>query len=372
MDGHRELGPGRVGRWLPRRPRLDSARMRGAHALRRLQLLAAWLTPVLLGLLAAVYVLVSDRTPWGEWLTIWPPVGWGVLFFVRALVMWLEGHRRLSIMTVALSVLFVVVTTEVATMFRRPDPATAARFEELRAGELRTHSQQALRIVSWNVAGRAPLPELEKLDPDICVFQEIGGVAAAMKASGHWNGFQWFPALDPGTLTRYPATVVESTKVGPWTAPQLLVVALPNGQRLLVANVRLVLPSTVVSVASLSDFGNVTRGHHERVEQFARLAALLRTTAAVQGVGAIVLAGDFNTPGGMASLAPLKPLLRDAWRDGGIGWGGTMTADMPVSRIDQCWVSRGIEIVAARVAAGKGSDHRMLVIDLVVDAPGQR
>lgn len=152
----------------------------------------------------------------------------------------------------------------------------------------------------------------------------------------------------------------------------LLVVALPGGQRLLVANVRLTLPSVVISVATLSDFGNAVRGHRERLDQFPRLVALLRTTAAAHRADAILLAGDFNTPGGMASLAPLKPLLRDAWRDGGMGWGGTMTADMPVSRIDQAWVSRGIEIVKASVRAGEGSDHRMLVVDLLVDAPGQR
>jgi endonuclease/exonuclease/phosphatase (EEP) superfamily protein YafD len=47
-----------------------------------------------------------------------------------------------------------------------------------------------------------------------------------------------------------------------------------------------------------------------------------------------------------------------------------MTADMPLSRIDQCWVSDGVEVVAAWVRPGKGSDHRMLVIDLLIGPPG--
>jgi endonuclease/exonuclease/phosphatase (EEP) superfamily protein YafD len=126
------------------------------------------------------------------------------------------------------------------------------------------------------------------------------------------------------------------------------------------------LPSIVVSIASLGDFGSVVRGHRDRLEQFPRLASLLRTAATRHGADAIVLAGDFNTPGGMPSLEPLAPLLRDGWRTGDMGWGGTMTADMPLSRIDQCWVSSGVEVVAASVRAGAGSDHRMLVVDLLI------
>ena len=83
--------------------------MRAAEAVRRLQIYAAWLTPLFLGLLAAAYLLVGDRTPWGEWLTIWPPVGWGVLFLVRALVLWLEANRRLAVVTAVLAILFVTI-----------------------------------------------------------------------------------------------------------------------------------------------------------------------------------------------------------------------------------------------------------------------
>lgn len=330
----------------------------------------ARLSPVLVCALAAVYVLVGDRTPWGEWLTIWPPVGWGILFFVRALVLWLEAYRRLALATALLAVLFVATTTELASLFRRPDGVRAARFAALRVGPPRRTGHAALRVVSWNVAGGAPLAELEALDPDVCLLQEIGGVSAVMKSSSYWSRFEWHPGFDPGTLTRHPGRVVETVKIGPWTQPQLIVVTLPNGQRVLLASVRLVLPSIVVSVASLGDFENVAEGHRERLDQFPRLASLLRTAAVRHHANAIILGGDFNTPGGMPSLEPLEPMLRDGWRAAGIGWGGTMTADMPVSRIDQCWVSDEVEVVATWVRTGKGSDHRMLVIDLLIGPPG--
>jgi hypothetical protein len=154
----------------------------------------ARLSPVLVCALAAVYLLIGDRTPWGEWLTIWPPVGWGTLFFVRALVLWLEAYRRLAVATALLAVLFVASTTELASLFRRPDRVRAALFAALRTGPPRRTGQVALRVVSWNVAGGAPLAELEALDPDVCLLQEIGGVAAVMKSSSYWSRFEWYPA----------------------------------------------------------------------------------------------------------------------------------------------------------------------------------
>jgi len=71
-------------------------------------------------------------------------------------------------------------------------------------------------------------------------------------------------------------------------------------------------------------------------------------------------------PARMQSLRPLRALLRDVWTVGGLGWGGTMTADLPVARIDQCWVSHDVEVVSARVLNPGGSDHRLLLVDLLI------
>jgi len=83
-----------------------------------------------------------------------------------------------------------------------------------------------------------------------------------------------------------------------------------------------------------------------------------------RGEDPVILAGDFNTPAGMASLTPLRLLLRDVWPSAGVGWGATMTAEMPLSRIDQCWVSERLTPVAAHVERRGASDHRLLVVDL--------
>jgi endonuclease/exonuclease/phosphatase (EEP) superfamily protein YafD len=69
----------------------------------------------------------------------------------------------------------------------------------------------------------------------------------------------------------------------------------------------------------------------------------------------------------MASLDPLRSLLNDVWPIAGVGWGGTMTADLPLTRIDQCWVTGDIQVVTARVLRPGGSDHRLLLVDLIVE-----
>ena len=112
------------------------------------------------------------------------------------------------------------------------------------------------------------------------------------------------------------------------------------------------------------DWTALRPAHEERIAQFTRLDALVRRTIAEQGTRSVILAGDFNCPGGMRSLGALRPLLRDAWDEAGVGWGGTMTAELPLARIDQVWVSSDIEVLAGRVEARGSSNHRAVTVDL--------
>ena len=73
---------------------------------------------------------------------------------------------------------------------------------------------------------------------------------------------------------------------------------------------------------------------------------------------AIIIAGDFNVPARMQSLAPLRESLRDAWQVAGSGWGATVPEFLPLTRIDHVWVSESIEVVSVRVRRLAGSDHR--------------
>lgn len=307
---------------------------------------------ILLGSLAVLYRTVGDRTLWGECLTVWPPLLWCAVLAPRLVVVVVRRQGKEVAIALGVIAAFLAVTMEW--------PRLGVRKTAAPAGAL------TLRVVSWNTAGGIPLDQLAALQPDICLLQEIGHVSPA-DLRGFWQGWVWRQAFDPGMLSRFPATRLPARKIGPWAEPLLVRLDLPGGRRVVVMNVRLVLPAFVVAVASFewSPVAQMAEAHRLRLRQYVEVTALLRETLAREGVRSAILCGDFNTPGGARSIEPLRPLLQDVWPRAGEGWGATMTAEMPVSRIDQCWVTPDIEPLAARVVRGR-SDHRALVVDVAI------
>ena len=117
-----------------------------------------------------------------------------------------------------------------------------------------------------------------------------------------------------------------------------------------------------------------TRSAEERAMQVAAITDL-HTEPMETGV----LVGDFNTSPDAPELGRLRERFTDSWhlaraRDDQAGWrfwhsghGETFPAGAPRRRIDQVWVSPGIEVTSARVLDGmRASDHLPLVVDLEV------
>lgn len=304
-------------------------------------------------LLTVVYRLAGDVSVLGEVITIWPPFVWCVLLAPRTAMLAVRRRwRALGVAVVAMA-LFLGATVEWTTLSRG-----------LVGSVTRSVDRATLRVVSWNVAGALPWPDLAAVEPDLCLLQES---AAPGVLAGRWVGFQWAEAFDPAALSRFAFRTLPTRSIGPWTPPQVLSLDLPGNRCLVVVNVRLMLPSIVVAAANLEAPSGLGRLHHERVAQFEKLAQLLDDTLRAEGCESALLCGDFNTPGDAASLAPLRRRLRDVWPEAGVGWGATMTADLPVARIDHCWVTPDIEAVRATVRRGS-SDHRMLIVDLRLPA----
>jgi endonuclease/exonuclease/phosphatase (EEP) superfamily protein YafD len=293
------------------------------------------------GALATVYALVGDRTLWGEWITAAPPVVWGVLLLPSAV-------RLRSAILLAAIVLFVALASEWPRFGPGKEPTAGA-----------------VRLVSWNIgAGNSGWVEAAlTLEPDLVFVQE------GMKPAAVPEGYHWYGTLDPGTLSRFPAEVLPTESVGPWTPPQLLSMEI-QGKKLLAANVRLMLPSVVIQLVNPLE-ENPRENYRARVGQYEKLARLLRSTAERTGADAILLAGDFNVPAGMTSLEPLRGFLRDAWRTSGSRWGGTVPEFLPLVRIDQLWLSSGIWPVSVRVVRLPGSDHRAVVADVVLEGASE-
>jgi endonuclease/exonuclease/phosphatase (EEP) superfamily protein YafD len=301
--------------------------------------------------LAVLYRTGGDRTLVGEALTIWPPELWALAGLACAALLSLWDRRGAVGVLVAAAVL-VAAVSEWRSLFRTREPAQA-------------RARGVIRLVTWNVARSPDLSSLSSMAPDIVFFQEAAPVSDQAGVTPFRNGFHWAGTLDPALFTRFPIESLPSPVIGPWAPPQIAVLGLPDGRRLLVVNVRLALPGVVLKIASPGDAIDLESAHATRIAQYARLASTVADTRRAQGGIPAVVCGDFNTPGHAASLRDLAPLA-DVWPRVGRGWGGTMGADLPVARIDQCWISDGIRPVAAWVEKGRSSDHRMVVVDFEV------
>jgi endonuclease/exonuclease/phosphatase family metal-dependent hydrolase len=123
----------------------------------------------------------------------------------------------------------------------------------------------------------------------------------------------------------------------------------------------------------------VTTTHLSRKsgDRAAQAAAVADLHTAPMETGVVV--GDFNTSPDAPELAALREKFADAWelaneRDDRSGWrfwqhdeGHTHPARSPHRRIDQVWVTQGVDVAAAQVLDGAGaSDHLPLMVDLEV------
>lgn len=98
----------------------------------------------------------------------------------------------------------------------------------------------------------------------------------------------------------------------------------------------------------------------EREAQIIALVELVRSS----GTNATVVMGDLNAEADAPVLDRLREEgLTDAFALAGASGGATAPAERPVRRID--WILlKGIDVGAAAVVPGAGSDHRMVVADL--------
>jgi endonuclease/exonuclease/phosphatase family metal-dependent hydrolase len=79
----------------------------------------------------------------------------------------------------------------------------------------------------------------------------------------------------------------------------------------------------------------------------------------------ILMFGDLNAVPVAPELQPLFARLRDGWPDTA-GAGFTYPAVKPVRRIDYVLASRHFRVIYARVPDSKASDHRPVIMDLVL------
>ncbi len=325
---------------------------------------------LVLAFLLVMYLFVGDTSAFGEFFTIFPGLAWVVGLIPMAMLLKPLVNTRQLLVGLAGIVVFLVATEEWRSLFRLTDHEERERFEEIRSIAIEGESSEQtipLRVLVWNLdstSKREFLPVLEELEPDLCFLQETPDGAnsiADADLKGYWEGWHWIDAGDCGLFSRYPIEELDSAVVGPWSDPLCVELEVLD-QKILLVNVRLTLPNLSLNVFSSEGRERYARNTQERIDQFPKLVELIEGHA----YDSVILAGDINTPAQSRSMNPLEAILKDAWLEGGRGWGRTILADFPISRIDQCWVSENFECIHGETRAYPLSDHRLVLFELIL------
>lgn len=220
-----------------------------------------------------------------------------------------------------------------------------------------------LRVITLNCdSSVAAIEELAVWQPDIILIQESPGrdnlATLARRLFGDEAAVLWGvdgSIMARGQLTSLP---VSHANRGNFVHARL---RLSSGAELHLASLRL-LPSPVrIDLWNPDAWTTYADNRRARRDQLRNIVKNFE--AGAPGLPAII-GGDFNAPAGDVIYDQLRPELRDAFAEAGVGWGNTILNDYPLLRIDQIWISRHWQATAVFARRTRLSDHRMVVCDL--------
>jgi endonuclease/exonuclease/phosphatase (EEP) superfamily protein YafD len=221
-----------------------------------------------------------------------------------------------------------------------------------------------LRVVTLNCAGgqASAAAEVSSWKPDLVLLQETPDSNVVSRLAWEWFGSDGdflvggdCSIISRGQLARLSGLKTIQFTQAHWTLPQ--------GKVVEVVNLRLLPPETRLDLWS----PDCWRAHREdRVARKAQMQQLVDHLEGSKSNIPCIVGGDFNAPAGDAVSRLLKPHLKDAFREAGIGWGNTGINEFPASRPDQIWASGDFQTIAVRAVKTRNSDHRMVVCDLVL------
>lgn len=298
--------------------------------------------------LAALCAAYAFKPDGAAALTIFPAWTWLPLGILPALFR-LRRDRRGALVLLAVWVVYGLAFSEEWTSLRR-------------FGRTEARIPNTVRVVTLNCAGGSAeaAGEVAAFRPDIVLLQESPSgsevEALAKKLFGPEGAMVKGP--DASIVARGP---VVPRKLPRGTADFVVADVSVGGRPVRVVSLRLLPPVFRIDLFSPSSWQELAQNRQARRSEIADLVAFLGGSAPT------ILGGDFNCQSGDRALDAMPVWLRDAFYEGGRGWGHSAVNDYPLARIDQIWVSPEWRVEQEFVQKTVFSDHRMVVCDLVFD-----
>jgi hypothetical protein len=296
-------------------------------------------------------------------ITVFPVWMWlapGLAFALAGI-----GRRgnRLVVAAVTAWLIFILVLAEERWSLLRLVTSPGLGTPEVGRGQ-----GESIRVVSLNcnVGNSQAVEEVARYQPDIVLLQESPGRDAMRELGKKLFG------VDGSMLPGVDASLIVRGRVIPADlAPGLRSyfvqgrVILRSGTEVEVICTRLVPAVFRLDLWSPDCWREQRENRRKRREQ---LRVIVQRLDSVPALVPLIVGGDFNAPQGDAVFRLLRPRLHDAFREGGRGWGNTVTNDVPFLRIDHVWASEAFRAVNVVARSTRHSDHRMVVCDLVLRA----
>ena len=299
--------------------------------------------------------LYAAQPDWGCAITILPPWGWIVPGLLLAALGFQRERWRRAAGVVAIWLVYGLAFSE--------EPHVLARSllpRDQRDG-------RRWRVVTLNCGADAPVAAMEETiayQPDIILLQESPPpekVAAFAQRCFSGAGTAIFGG-DVSLVARGEVTAHDAPSSERWWLLRAHV-RRSGGDEVEVMCLRLKPHLAGPDMFSVDYW----RGHRDvRQQQRGQVATVMKWLNAIPASLPVIVGGDFNAPSGDPIYRPLGPRLRDAFGTAGRGWGDTFANEFPAVRIDQVWVSGQFFICDARVHRTQHSDHRLVVVDLVL------
>ncbi len=231
--------------------------------------------------------------------------------------------------------------------------------------------ENPVRVVSLNcaVANHDAAAEALFTNPDVVLYQESPGPQGLQEVSRLLFGRSVVRVGEFGNAIMARGRMVDAKQ--PSAVKGIMTrarVRLEAGPEVELVSLRLTPAVTRVDYWKPACWLEHSRNRRARDAEMAAVAAYLNT---VPPDVPVILGGDFNVPQGDGIFRRLRPRLRDAFREGGRGWGNTYLNSFPVLRIDQVWISPHFRATSVHAKKTDHSDHRMVICELQTVRSGE-